>query len=164
MTASEILNISVTVAICQICLDLFTNWFYFKSDDYKRACSALERSEWKKNKAESDYKEKGEKQFKRYQRAKDDYSTGKKREKKKHTHTHTHTHMSHLKNPLVNDFSKRYHLRRENGSAEARRKRGGRSAEATPFRRKRRGSPRKRGGRFAEATGADVTRRANRVV
>ena len=42
-----------------------------------------------------------------------------------------------LKNPLVNGFGKRYHLRRENGSAEARRKRGGGSAEANPIRRKR---------------------------
>ena len=67
-------------------------------------------------------------------------------------------------NPMVNDFSKRCHQRRENGSAEARRKRGGRSVEATPFRRKLRGSPRKRGGRFAEALGADVNRRANRVL
>jgi hypothetical protein len=45
--------------------------------------------------------------------------------------------MPHLKNPLINGFSNRYHLRRENGSAEARRKRGGRSAEAKRFRRKR---------------------------
>ena len=37
----------------------------------------------------------------------------------------------------MNDFSRRYHLRRENGSAEARRKRGGRSAEANRFRGKR---------------------------
>jgi len=45
--------------------------------------------------------------------------------------------LSRLKNPLVNGFSKCYHLRCENRSAEARRKRGGRSAEAKPFRRKR---------------------------
>jgi hypothetical protein len=44
---------------------------------------------------------------------------------------------SHLKNPLVNEFSRRYNLRRENGSAKARQKRGGRSAEARRFRRKR---------------------------
>ena len=46
-------------------------------------------------------------------------------------------HVSLSKNPLINDFRKRYHLRRENGSAEARRKRGGSSAEANPIRRKR---------------------------
>jgi len=33
--------------------------------------------------------------------------------------------MSHLKNPLVNDFSKRCHLRRKDISAEAWRKLGG---------------------------------------
>ena len=73
-------------------------------------------------------------------------------------------HMSCLKNPLINDFSKRYHLRPcckiRGSSAEAWRKvRGSETVSG-----KARGSSRKRGGRFAEAIGADVNRRANRVV
>ena len=42
--------------------------------------------------------------------------------------------MQYLKDPLIIESSIFYHLRRENGSAEAWRKRGGRSAEAQPFR------------------------------
>jgi len=69
-----------------------------------------------------------------------------------------------LTNPLVNDFSKRYHLQprcKIRGSlAEAWRKvRGSKTVSANA-----QGSSRKRGGRFAEALGADVNRRANRVL
>lgn len=76
MTASEILNISITVAICQICLDLFTNWFVYKRDDYKRSVNAMERAEWKLKKAESDYGKKGntKNHLKKYQRTKDEYA------------------------------------------------------------------------------------------
>ena len=61
-----------------ICLDLFTNWFVYKRDDYKRSCNAMERAEWKKKKAESDNKKKGigntKNHLKRLQRTKDEYA------------------------------------------------------------------------------------------
>lgn len=50
MTHSDVLNIAVTVAVCQICLDLACNYLVYKKDPYQRACSALERARWKLNK------------------------------------------------------------------------------------------------------------------
>jgi hypothetical protein len=70
MTASEILHIAVTVGICQICLDLFSNWWVYKGEKYKRSIGALERSRWKLNKAEADLKKNPKKNEKRHTRAK----------------------------------------------------------------------------------------------
>ena len=47
MTYSDVLNIVVTVGVCQICLDLACNYLVYKKDPYQRACSALERASWK---------------------------------------------------------------------------------------------------------------------
>jgi len=72
-------------------------------------------------------------------------------------------HVSSLNNPMINDVSKRYHLRRESSSAEARRKRGGRLRGSKTVSAEARGSWRKRGGGFAEVIGADINRHANVV-
>eukprot|EP00980_Cylindrotheca_fusiformis_P007945 scaffold1697_cov120-Cylindrotheca_fusiformis.AAC.27 len=73
MTASEVLSIATTVGVCQICLDLVTNYLVYKKEPYQRACNALERARWKLNKAEADLAKNPKKNEKRHQRAKDDF-------------------------------------------------------------------------------------------
>lgn len=73
MTASEILNIAVTVGLCQLVADWLANLMVFNKEPYKRACSAMERSKWKVVKAEEDYKKNNAKFEKRLQRARDEY-------------------------------------------------------------------------------------------
>ncbi|KAL3931586.1 MAG: hypothetical protein SGBAC_011241 [Bacillariaceae sp.] len=85
MTHSEVLNIAVTVAVCQICIDLACNYFVYKKEAYKRACSALERARWKVKKAEEDLAKNPKKNEKRHQRAKDDFDTARAVVVSKHT-------------------------------------------------------------------------------
>ncbi|CAJ1958458.1 unnamed protein product [Cylindrotheca closterium] len=85
MTHSEVLNIAITVAACQIFLDLACNHLVYKKDPYKRACSALERASWKKKKAEEDLAKNPKKNAKRHQRASDDYDAARAVVVSKHT-------------------------------------------------------------------------------
>ena len=75
MTASEIQNIVITVGLTQVCCDLFFNYWTFSGDKYKRLIGAMERAKFKVEKAEADLKKNPNKNAKRHQRAKDDFST-----------------------------------------------------------------------------------------
>jgi hypothetical protein len=72
MTASEILNIVVTVGLSQLGCDLLAKWLVYNKEPYQRACGSLQRAKWKLDKAEVDAK-KNDKHAKRLQRSKDDY-------------------------------------------------------------------------------------------
>lgn len=76
MTASEILNIAITVAVCQAGMELIAHYMVFKGEAYQRAVDALGRAKWRLDKAEADAK-KNPKHEKKYERAKDDYSAAK---------------------------------------------------------------------------------------
>jgi hypothetical protein len=74
MTASEILNIVVTVAISQLVIDLLANHFIFKGKNYIRSVELLERARWNLEKAEADAAKNPSKHAKRLLRAKDEFS------------------------------------------------------------------------------------------
>ena len=74
MTASEISSIVVTVGICQLIIDLISNYVVYQSDAYQRSIRLVERSKTKLSKAEADL-EKSKKHQKKFDRAKADYST-----------------------------------------------------------------------------------------
>lgn len=84
MTASEILNIAVTVGLSQLACELLAKYFVYNGDDYKRKVAALERARWKLEKAEIDAA-KSNKHEKRLQRAKDDYGDACAQVSRKHT-------------------------------------------------------------------------------
>ena len=74
MTASEISSIVVTVGICQLIIDLLSNYLVYQNDPYQRSVRTMERFKTKVDKADADLK-KSEKHRKKYDRAKSDYST-----------------------------------------------------------------------------------------
>eukprot|EP00934_Nitzschia_sp_Nitz4_P002468 Nitzschia sp. Nitz4//scaffold13_size275219//145103//145732//NITZ4_000879-RA/size275219-processed-gene-0.90-mRNA-1//1//CDS//3329536029//2458//frame0 len=73
MTASDILNIVVTVAGCQAVADLLSNYLVFNGDAYKETLAGMDRAEAKLKRAEQEAA-KNQKHAKRLQFAKDDYS------------------------------------------------------------------------------------------
>jgi len=74
MTSSEILNIVVTVGVCQLIIDLLSNYMVYQNDPYERACRNMERFKIKLQKAEADLKKSEKKHRKKYERAQADYS------------------------------------------------------------------------------------------
>jgi hypothetical protein len=74
MTASEILHVVMTVGISQLIIDLLSNQFVFKGENYQRRLEALERARWNLEKAEADAAKNPTKHAKRLQRIKDDFS------------------------------------------------------------------------------------------
>lgn len=73
MTGSEILNIVVTVGVVQLIIDLLSNRFVFKGDNYQRAIRSLERAQSKLDRAEADLKKNENKHKKRHASAKAEY-------------------------------------------------------------------------------------------
>eukprot|EP00536_Pseudo-nitzschia_multiseries_P000607 jgi/Psemu1/178979/e_gw1.7.43.1 len=74
MTASEISNIVVTVGVCQLLVDLLSNYLVYNNDPYQRSLRTMERFKTKLDKADADLK-KSEKHRKKFERAKADYAT-----------------------------------------------------------------------------------------
>jgi hypothetical protein len=74
MTSSEILNIVVTVGICQLIIDLLANYFVYNNDQYKRSVRSMERYQIKLSKVSVELKKSEKKYRKKYDRAETDYS------------------------------------------------------------------------------------------
>ena len=87
MTASEILNIAVTVGVIQLLCDIVSNYIVYKGENYQRCLASLERTKWKYDKAKQDSTKNPEKQtnIKRLQRAKDEYGEVISEVARKHT-------------------------------------------------------------------------------
>ena len=87
MTASEILNIAVTVGVIQLLCDVVSNYVVYKGENYQRCLASLERTKWKYDKAKQDSTKNPEKQtnIKRLQRAKDEYGEVISEVARKHT-------------------------------------------------------------------------------
>ena len=94
MTAPDILQLAVTIAVMQIFCDLIANWLIFNKDRYQRALGALSRAKNKLerekvaigkesskdiaiNASSNSKKSKAERLMKRLQRAEDEYSEAK---------------------------------------------------------------------------------------
>ena len=73
MTGSEILNIVVTVGISQLCIDLLSNYFVYKGDNYQRVCRRLESATSKLRRAEAELAKNPNKHQKKYDRTKAEY-------------------------------------------------------------------------------------------
>lgn len=73
MTASDILHIASTVAVCQAICDMLARYMVFHTEKYERAVSAMERSRWKLQKAQADAAKNTDKHVKRLKRAEEDY-------------------------------------------------------------------------------------------
>ena len=74
MTTSEILNIVVTVGICQLIIDLLANYFVYNNDQYERSVRSMERYKIKLSKASIELTKSEKKYRKKYDRAETDYS------------------------------------------------------------------------------------------
>jgi len=72
MTASDLSSIVMTVGVCQLIIDLLSNYLVYKNDPYKRSIRTMERFKGKFHKAEADLL-KAEKHRKKFDRAKGDY-------------------------------------------------------------------------------------------
>lgn len=63
MTAADILRIAVTVGVIQAGCDLFTHWWIFSRESYRRSVEKLERSEFKVNQLKAKASEKNAKRL-----------------------------------------------------------------------------------------------------
>lgn len=63
MTAADILRIAVTVGVIQAACDLFTHWWVFSQESYRRSVEKLERSEFKVNQLKAKASEKNAKRL-----------------------------------------------------------------------------------------------------
>ena len=84
MTGSEILNIVVTVGVSQLCIDLLSNYFVYKSDNYQRVCRRLESAQSKLHRAEVEWKKNPTKYQKKYDRTKAEHDHAAAEVAKKH--------------------------------------------------------------------------------
>mmetsp|Transcript_20381 Transcript_20381/g.48464 ORF Transcript_20381/g.48464 Transcript_20381/m.48464 type:complete len:214 (-) Transcript_20381:168-809(-) len=84
MTGSEILNIVVTVGISQLCIDLLSNYFVYKGENYQRVCRRLESATSKLHRAEAELKKNPNKHQKKYDRTKAEYDHAAAEVAKKH--------------------------------------------------------------------------------
>lgn len=75
MTSSEILNIVITVGVCQLILDLLSNYLVFHNGPYQRSCRTMQRMQIKLTKADANLKKSEKKHRKNFDRSKADYST-----------------------------------------------------------------------------------------
>ena len=87
MTASDILNVIMTVAITQVVCDLMSRYVVFSGDPYKRAVASLERAQSRRDKlaASLDTPQKQEKQAKKLQRYQEDCSDAASEVARRHT-------------------------------------------------------------------------------
>jgi cytochrome c-type biogenesis protein CcmH/NrfG len=85
MTASDILQIAVTVGVCQLICNLLANYTVYKKEPYQRALSALERFRWKRDKAKTDFEKQPKKHEKKYKLAQDDYKEAVSEVARRHT-------------------------------------------------------------------------------
>jgi len=74
MTASEISSIVVTVGVCQLIIDLISNYVVYQNGPYKRSIQTMERFKTKLSKAEADLEKSQKKHQKKFDRAQADYS------------------------------------------------------------------------------------------
>ena len=84
MTGSEILNIVVTVGVSQLCIDLLSNYFVYKGENYQRVCRRLESATSKLHRAEVELKKNPNKHQKKYDRTKAEYDHAAAEVAKKH--------------------------------------------------------------------------------